>query len=228
MSREFNPRETLARLLPSTVQRYFGQYLNRPDVADSIVASDESSETNWNAVPAELQERVIGDLRAVYDLADEKGMKCLLDEARYHGLDLPAEFVDNAGLEDKALAALVASEDVFRVATVMRQADALHGNCWKRWAGLSRGSSPERAAIRIVAVRPAWRTSETLESAGRLRRGAQVPRPDPTYASFHNCHGGMRLRAPSQARTHEPLAHLPESGKSDRGDVMGPCWRNEA
>ena len=138
MAGQFHVRQVLRCLDYDLLVRYFDE--RRPIPAVRLhVESQKEKAALWDLVPDDVRSDVEADLRRVFDLADEKGIASLHDEAAFHALDLHELIDDLDGLENKALATLLASADVFEKAATIRQADNLHGRSWRRWAGLPRG-----------------------------------------------------------------------------------------
>lgn len=151
MSGHFHVRQVLKCLDRALLVRYFTERRPEREIAARAEDAPHTAEL-WDLVPKELQADVEEDLRSVFDVADDKGMASLHDEAAFHGVDLHADIDHLDGLENKALAALLKNEDIFGKAVTIRQADGLHGRSWRRWAGLppSERSITEEMGARLA------------------------------------------------------------------------------
>ena len=156
MPGNFSVRRVLKTLSRPLIASYVEEYRPIPEVLAAVFSIKDIS-LLWDLVPNEHRSAMEADLRKVFDLADEKGIASLFDEAEFHGLDPHELFDAHEGMENKALAALLADEVVFEKAAVIRQADGLRGNSWRRWAGLPRG---ERAITEAMGDLLAERVGE--------------------------------------------------------------------
>lgn len=134
MAGQYTVLKVLKCLSPPLLRDYLERRAKLPDLASMAEEARDSAKV-WKIIPREKAQAVEADLRDVFDLADEKGIACLLDEAAFHGVDLKARFDGVEGLENRALVALLEHPSIFSVASLIRQADGLRGNSWARWAG---------------------------------------------------------------------------------------------
>src|SRR5271169_4891277 len=89
MASQFHVRQVLRCLDYPLLVRYFDQHRPVPGARAHIEALKDRSAV-WDLVPDSLRSDVEADLRKVFDLADEKGIASLHDEAEFHALDLHA------------------------------------------------------------------------------------------------------------------------------------------
>src|ERR1035437_4367902 len=112
MAGQFHVRQVLRSLDGPLLVQYFAERRALPEVQAQIHSLEDKSGV-WDLVPDDQRNGVEADLRKVFDLADDRGIASLYDEAAFHKMDLHSLIDDLDGLENKALAALLTNEGVF-------------------------------------------------------------------------------------------------------------------
>jgi hypothetical protein len=85
----------------------------------------------WQALPENKQEQVEQDFRDIFDLASEEGVQTLIDEGRFHDLDLAIEIGPLDGLLNKAFLVYLKHKKVFEVAHILDRTDHLNARYWR-------------------------------------------------------------------------------------------------
>jgi len=86
----------------------------------------------WQALSEEQQEEVEQDFRDIFGLASAEGTRTLIEEGRFHNLDLTAELEARDGFLNKAFWVRLKYKDLFNVAHVLDRADHLDGRYWRK------------------------------------------------------------------------------------------------
>src|SRR5262249_29478705 len=83
-------------------------------------------------LPQSQREEVERDLRTVDELACESGIKTLIEEGHWQGIDLSRELDALEGLHSKAMWAFLRRSCVFDVAPLFTAADGMNSRHWVR------------------------------------------------------------------------------------------------
>jgi len=134
MAHDYAPKQFLRNAKNALLKEYFTA---RGELAD--IDWDNLKETDvdpvyaaWQALPEDKQEEVEQDFRDIYDLASAEGTRTLIEEGRFHGLDLGTELDGVDGFINKAFHVLLKHKDVFDVAHILDRADHLNGRYWRK------------------------------------------------------------------------------------------------
>ena len=134
MANDYAPRLFLRQAENALLREYFTA---RGELGD--IDWDGIEETHvdavyaaWQALTEEKVEEVEQDLRDIFDLASADGTRTLIEEGRFHGLDLTAELDEQDGFLNKAFRVFLKHEDVFHVAHILDRADHLSGRYWRK------------------------------------------------------------------------------------------------
>ncbi len=134
MSRQYSPRNFLRQAPNELLTRYFHE---RDLLLDIDIASLDETDIEpvfqaCELLPAEVRTSVDSDFRILDLLADEEGIKTILDEGRFHRDDLEPVFAPMEGFYDKVVWTFLEHPDYVEIAARFREADQLPGNYWLR------------------------------------------------------------------------------------------------
>lgn len=167
MTRQYSPRSFLRQASNELLARYFHERGLLEDVEIGGLSETEIEPVfeAWMALPAQRSAEVESDFAVVDLLADDLGMRALLDEAAFHDLDLVPDLEEWPGFHDKALWALLEHRTVVEVASRFCEADHLPYSYWAR----------RRDAVPVVEPRDDKEScaelARTLASYFRLKEG---------------------------------------------------------
>jgi hypothetical protein len=165
MNTQYAPRHFLRAAPNALLDRYFHgrDLLGDLDIQGLAETDIETLFQRWDGLPPERRSVVDSDFRLVHDLADEDGIRTLIDEGRYHGEDLEPIFAPMAGFYDKALWTLIERLQYAEVALRFRQADQFPSRYWLRRKDLPAVPARDDAATRsalAAAVSAYFRENE--------------------------------------------------------------------
>ena len=134
MAHDYAPKLFLRQVKNALLKEYFTA---RGELAgfdwDSLKEADaDPVYLAWHALPEDKQEEIEQDFRDIYDLASAEGTRTLVEEGRFHGLDLGAELDEVDGLINKAFHVRLKHKDIFDVAHILDRADHLNGRYWRK------------------------------------------------------------------------------------------------
>lgn len=141
MAIHYTPKTFLRQTSNNLLQACFGQVgvlqeLPWADLADHQIDVVYDS---WQSLPEPQRldiERMFEEAEA---LSSEEGVKAIIDEGIYHGLDLATELEPFQNLRDKAMHVAINHPRVFQVAGTINHAHSLSRRCWRH-----RGNMPPR------------------------------------------------------------------------------------
>lgn len=139
MPGKFNPRQFFRVASNHALSTYFAQIPGFPalewasmretqvdPIIDGLAGLDEESRA-----------RVESDLTLIHGLADELGLQAVLDEARFHDVDLEPEWQDLDGFHEKLIATYLRERSWLVAAGRLRDADKLPAGRWLRRTGVA-------------------------------------------------------------------------------------------
>jgi hypothetical protein len=134
MSRQYSPKNFLRQTPNELLARYFHQ---RDLLLDIDIAALDETDIDpifqaWERLPPDTRTSVDSDFRTVDALADEEGIKTILEEGCFHGDDLEPVFAPMEGFYDKVVWTFLEHPDYVEIAARFREADQLPGNYWLR------------------------------------------------------------------------------------------------
>lgn len=134
MGRQYSPRNFLRHAPNELLARYFHE---RDRLTDIDMASLHETDIDpifqaWERLPADVRTRIDSDFRTLDALADEEGIRAILEEGRYHGDDLEPVFAPMEGFYDKVLRTFLEHPHYVEIAARFREADELPRNYWLR------------------------------------------------------------------------------------------------
>lgn len=127
MTIEYNPKKFLLLVPTAQLRAYFDKRHVLSDLNwDSIVENErESIYVAWQALQPEQKDAIGVDFQNVAALAMRQGVQTIIEEGRYHGVDLAPELAKLASHTEKAFHILLNHPRVFRVASQFNHADNL-------------------------------------------------------------------------------------------------------
>jgi hypothetical protein len=106
----------------------------------------------WQALPAGDRREIEGAFQAVHEMACEEGVRTLVEEGRFHDIDLGAVLDPLDSHYHKAMFTYLHHERVFRVASCFFSADTLPARYWVRRNGFShKQPATSAAAMKLLA-----------------------------------------------------------------------------
>jgi hypothetical protein len=147
-SHTYSPKTFLRHARNALLARYFHErdLLLDLDIATMPEHAADDQFEAWTALSDEQRLGVESDFREVDALAHEQGIRTLLDEGHFHGVDFEPAFAGLDGFHDKALLALLDAPDAFAVAARFNYADTRPKRYWRRHVGLPRVVPADDAA----------------------------------------------------------------------------------
>jgi hypothetical protein len=138
MSRQYSPKGFLRQVPNQLLRTYFLGKGFLEDLQWHLQSEHEVEHihTAWQALPYQARHMIENDFRQVDELACEQGVHALVEEGRFHGLDLAREFEGRPGNHHKAMWTFLTHPDVFAVASLINYVDHLHGRSWTSFIDL--------------------------------------------------------------------------------------------
>lgn len=139
MTVHYQPKTFLRQTSNNLLQACFGQIGVLGDIpwADLSEHQIDVVYDGWQNLPEQQRleiERMFEDAEA---LANEEGIKAIIDEGSFHGLDLATEIEQFGDFRDKAMYVAISHPRVFQVAGTINRAHSLSRRYWRH-----RGNMP--------------------------------------------------------------------------------------
>jgi hypothetical protein len=134
MSRQYSPKTFLRQVPNQLLKDYFDRqnllsdvlwYLQNETEVEIIYGA-------WQALPEADRQAVEKDFQDIHDMACEEGIKALIEEGQFHGVDLSRQLDRLEGFHYKAMWAYLHHEQIFCVASLFNYVESLHGRYWVR------------------------------------------------------------------------------------------------
>src|SRR5262249_53239422 len=138
--RIYDPRRFLRKVSKQLLKQFFDRRNRLAEVLWYLQGDTEVEKiyTAWQALPDGEQVPIDQTFRTIDGMACEAGIKALVEEGRFQGVDLAAEIAKCSVLHDKAMWAYLFHERVFYVASIINYAESLTGRYWVRRMDLPR------------------------------------------------------------------------------------------
>ena len=140
VSKEYAPKQFLRQADNALLGQYFTARHRLTDIT-----FDERDETDvdtvndaWHAQPGDVREEIERDFRDIYELASADGTRTLIEEGRFHHLDLSDDLEACEGFLNKAFWVFLHQPRLFDVALVMNRSDHLNRRYWRKRVDLPR------------------------------------------------------------------------------------------
>lgn len=140
MTQQFNPRSVLRQTSNNLLREFFEKQghplpIEWDDISTRRIARIFDA---WQALAPDARREIEAGLRDVCDMANEDGIRVIVEESKCKQKDIGAELEQWESRHDKALWTLLRCPDVWHSAVLFAQADSLsHGRCW-----VGRGNMP--------------------------------------------------------------------------------------
>jgi hypothetical protein len=228
MSRQYSPK-TFLRLLPNQLlKEYFDRRNLLSDLLWYLQGETEIQRIYdaWQGLPEPQRLAVEKDFRDVDEMACEEGVKALVEEGFFHGIDLGAELDRLDGFHHKVMWAFLRHERVFYVASLINYVDSLHGRYWVRRSDAPRKEprdSPEARQNLACALSEHYRrtqgrghrcTVETYLRGGRHHYYFAYP-DDYTDTYIGHTEEGMFVRRAQKRAFEVVFVYDPQDGVLD-------------
>lgn len=133
-SAEYSPRTFLRQSPNALLARYFHgrDLLTDVDIASLNETDIDQIFEAWMLLPDNACAEIDVDFRDVESLANEVGTRTLLEEARYHGLDLGTAFSEMDGFYDRSLWCFLGHKEIFTTAVRFAEVELLPKRYWRK------------------------------------------------------------------------------------------------
>lgn len=134
MANDYAPRQFLRQIEIGLLREYFTRRKALDSVEwDKLKETEiESIHDAWQALPEQTREEIEFEFRNVHAMATGNGARAIIEEGRFHGLDLTADLDAQDGYVNKAFWTLLEHRNVFDIAQLMNRADHLNGKYWRK------------------------------------------------------------------------------------------------
>lgn len=128
MANDYAPRQFLRQVQIEVLKEYFTRrkVLGGVEWDELREAEIEPIYDAWQALPEQTREEIEFEFRNVYGMATGNGVRAIIEEGHFHGLDLTDDLNEQDGYVNKAFWTLLEHPDVFDVAQLMNRADHLN------------------------------------------------------------------------------------------------------
>ena len=92
----------------------------------------EGINEGWLELPDRIRDEIESEFRQVHAMATANGIRAIIEEGRYHGLDLRTDLDVLDGYLNKVFWTLLKHRQVFNIAQLMDRADHLNRKCWRK------------------------------------------------------------------------------------------------
>lgn len=134
MTNGYAPKQFLRQADSTLLKRYFkarGQ-LGDIDWTNFLAADVDPMYAAMQNLPDSSKEEIDSDFRNIFELANAEGTRTLIEEGRFHKLDLTSDLDAQAGFVNKAFSVFLNHSKVFGVAHLLDRADHLSRRYWRK------------------------------------------------------------------------------------------------
>jgi hypothetical protein len=134
MAQEYQPRRFFRNAPNHLLQRYFAARNVLTEVGfDALTETQvEPIYEAWLKLPDDARKEMEQDFQEIDELATEGGSKAILDEARWHGEDLAAQFASLTGFHEHAFWTFLERPFYWQGALAFHHADAVPFSHWRK------------------------------------------------------------------------------------------------
>lgn len=131
---DYAPRQFLRQIQIALLREYFTQRTMLADVEWNKLKETEIEPIDeaWHGLPGRIQKEVDSDFRRIHAMGAPEGTGAIIEEGRFHELDLTPDLVALDGHLNKAFWTFLNHSDVFEVAERLHRADHLNGRYWRK------------------------------------------------------------------------------------------------
>lgn len=210
MAVHYQPKTFLRQTSNRILKEYFERFEGFKDFDWDQITEHEIDGTYacWQGLPEDQRLEVERTFEDVEGIANEEGMKALLDEGTFHELDLGPELGQQKSYRDKALRVAIRHPRVFEVAKTIHRAHTLSTRYWKHRGNMPRvepNVSPEAVARFGQAISDYFQRAEgrgqqcTVDAYLRLKRYHYFFAYPDNYADTYMGHvQGQFIRRPQR------------------------------
>lgn len=140
MTSDYAPKPFLRQTENKLLRTYFGgkELLHEIDW-DNLKETDVDAVYDaWQALPQQERVKIESDFQVIFDMASVDGVRILIEEGRYKGIDLKPGLDALGGFLNKSCWVFLNHRDVFEVAYDFDRADNLNRRSWKKRKDLPR------------------------------------------------------------------------------------------
>jgi hypothetical protein len=140
MAIHYTPKTFLRQTSNSTLEACFGKFglLKNLPWAELTEHRIDVVFDEWQSLPSEQRLKIERAFEDAEDLANEDGLKALIDEGRFHGHELASELGQFTNYRDKALHVWINYPRVFQVAGTIHHAHSLPQRSWHHRGNMPR------------------------------------------------------------------------------------------
>jgi len=135
MGRDFAPRSFLRHVAGPLLEEYFKRLGCLADLDVKNCENVDSIFSAWQALPDKTRNSIERDFREINELSTEAGVKTLVSEARYRGIELAEELDKIDGFAAKALWVFLNHPEIFEESAVWHEVERMSG--WREISGLA-------------------------------------------------------------------------------------------
>jgi hypothetical protein len=228
MSRQYSPKTFLRQVPNHLLKEFFDRKLQLRRIEWLSLGETEIGLVYdaWQILPPNERQEVEGAFQSIHEMACEAGVRVLVEEGQFHGINLAAELDILDGYYHKAMYAYLRHEGIFRVALYFISADSLPSRSWLRQKGLPQKTPANSVeAVRSLADGLSEFYRETQGRGHRctvetyLRGGRQhyfFAYPDDYTDTFigHDDQGQL-IKRPQKRAFENVFVYAPQQGTLD-------------
>jgi len=151
MARQYQPKRFFRNAPNRFLKRYFSERKALAEVDFDALAETqvEPIYKAWLALPVDARNEMEQHFQEIDELATESGSKAILDEAKWHGEDLAAQFASLTGFHEHAFWTLLERPKYWPGVLAFHHADMVAGSFWRKRKNIPRKAADvEEATIR--------------------------------------------------------------------------------
>jgi hypothetical protein len=134
MAKEYAPKLFLRQAQIEMLHEYFVEHreLTNVDWENLEETGVDPIYDAWQELSVQVQEEVERDFRNIYDLASEDGIRTLIEEGRFHDVDLSTELEAHDGFLSKTFWVFLRHPRILEVAHLLYRTDRLSQRYWRK------------------------------------------------------------------------------------------------
>jgi hypothetical protein len=134
MANDYAPRHFLRQVQIALLREYFTRHQMLANVQWDQLKEAETDPVHdaWHGLPENVRKRVESDFRRIHALGTSDGTRAIIEEGRFHNLDLTPDLNALDGHLNKAFWTFIHHNTVFDVAERLNRADHLNGRFWRK------------------------------------------------------------------------------------------------
>ena len=134
MASNYAPKQFFRQVRIELLREYFTRRhaLGGVEWDDLRESEVEGINEGWLELPDRIRDEIESEFRQVHAMATANGIRAIIEEGRYHGLDLRTDLDVLDGYLNKVFWTLLKHRQVFNIAQLMDRADHLNRKCWRK------------------------------------------------------------------------------------------------